>query len=305
MSIKIMSLVWEKGPENQTERFVLLALADFANDAGECWPSVAGICSKVCMSERGVQTAIRRLEAAGWVSIDTGKGRKNCNVYTVKIQQEESVPASAAGRRSVDRFAIFKRDNFTCVYCGYVGVSSGQEAGSDLHVDHVIPSSKGGTDSDENLVCACGPCNVSKGGRTPSEWVKNPARNAPRTICPPQIDAETPHITAQNPARNAPEPSRTVKEPSIVRASLCAVMKPETADAWIAHRKAKRATMTPHAAELIAKKLAGRTDADDVVLHAIAQGWTGIYPPEAKPSQAKSSTPTRNEFWRKVAGTAQ
>jgi hypothetical protein len=84
MSIKIMSMVWDHGPEKQAERFVLLAIADFANDDGECWPSIAGICRKTCMSERGVQVIIRRLEAQGWLHIDTGKGRKNCNVYTVK-----------------------------------------------------------------------------------------------------------------------------------------------------------------------------------------------------------------------------
>jgi hypothetical protein len=84
MSIKIMSRVWESGPEKQADRFVLLAIADYANDEGECWPSIAGICRKTCMSERGVQTIIRRLQAEGWLDIETGKGRKNCNLYTVK-----------------------------------------------------------------------------------------------------------------------------------------------------------------------------------------------------------------------------
>lgn len=84
MSIKIMYHVWEAGPDKQADRFVLLAIADYANDDGKCWPSIAGICRKTCMSERGVQTIIRRLEADGWLSIDTGKGRRNCNVYTVK-----------------------------------------------------------------------------------------------------------------------------------------------------------------------------------------------------------------------------
>ena len=84
MSIKIMSRVWESGPEKQADRFVLLAIADYANDEGECWPSIAGICRKTCMSERGVQTIIRRLEADGWLHIETGKGRRNCNLYIIK-----------------------------------------------------------------------------------------------------------------------------------------------------------------------------------------------------------------------------
>ena len=88
MSIKIMSIIWEHGPSAQSDRFVLLALADYANDEGEAWPSIAGICRKTCMSERGVQTVIRRLEAAGWVTIQTGAGRKNCNQYTIKTPQQ-------------------------------------------------------------------------------------------------------------------------------------------------------------------------------------------------------------------------
>ncbi len=88
MSIKIMSAVWEFGPPKQAERFVLLALADYANDDGECWPSIAGIQRKTCMSERGVQTIIRRLEVDGWVTVSIGNGRKNCNNYKIQTPQD-------------------------------------------------------------------------------------------------------------------------------------------------------------------------------------------------------------------------
>jgi hypothetical protein len=88
MSIKLMSMVWDRGPEKQADRFVLLAIADYANDDGECWPSIGGICRKTCMSERGVQTIIRRLEAQGWLHIETGSGRRNCNLYTIKTPQD-------------------------------------------------------------------------------------------------------------------------------------------------------------------------------------------------------------------------
>jgi len=57
------------------------------------------------------------------------------------------------------RFEVLKRDNFTCQYCG--------EKAPDMkvHVDHLIPKSKGGNDSLSNLVTACGPCNVGKASR--------------------------------------------------------------------------------------------------------------------------------------------
>jgi len=59
----------------------MLALADFCDDAGECWPSMATIAQKVRMTERGVQKIVRRLEAAGWLTINTGTGRRGCNQY--------------------------------------------------------------------------------------------------------------------------------------------------------------------------------------------------------------------------------
>ncbi|MEB3419925.1 helix-turn-helix domain-containing protein [Salipiger marinus] len=83
MSIKIMSQVWETGPEDRSELLVMLALADFSNDAGECWPSMKSIAAKARMTERGVQKILSRLEASGRISVQTGGGRHGCNVYKI------------------------------------------------------------------------------------------------------------------------------------------------------------------------------------------------------------------------------
>lgn len=55
---------------------------------------------------------------------------------------------------------VYKRDNFTCVYCG---------SGGNLTIDHVHPRSRGGANSWENLVTCCRPCNFRKDNRTPEE----------------------------------------------------------------------------------------------------------------------------------------
>lgn len=108
----------------------------------------------------------------------------------------------------------------------------------------------------------------------------NPAADAPpQQMHPRRKCATPPQMTAKNPAADAPKPSRTTIEPSNnVRAVLCAVLKPETADAFIEHRAAKRAKLTARAAELIVKKLAGHTAPDAVVEHSIMNGWTGVFP---------------------------
>ncbi len=62
-----------------------------------------------------------------------------------------------------NRRNIFLRDNFTCQYCGKKAVRD------ELTIDHIIPRSRGGRSSWENVVIACVECNARKGDRTPGE----------------------------------------------------------------------------------------------------------------------------------------
>jgi 5-methylcytosine-specific restriction endonuclease McrA len=64
-------------------------------------------------------------------------------------------------QRKLSRFEIFNRDRFTCQYCG--------RETRELTLDHVVPRSRGGQHSWENLVSACIPCNHRKGERLPAE----------------------------------------------------------------------------------------------------------------------------------------
>ncbi|MEM6481637.1 MAG: HNH endonuclease [Pseudomonadota bacterium] len=60
-------------------------------------------------------------------------------------------------RVAFTRFNLFLRDGFSCQYCGATG---------DLTFDHVVPRSRGGTTTWENVVAACGRCNLKKGARS-------------------------------------------------------------------------------------------------------------------------------------------
>ncbi|SPH18363.1 hypothetical protein DEA8626_01901 [Defluviimonas aquaemixtae] len=59
-------------------------------------------------------------------------------------------------RVAFTRFNLFLRDEFCCQYCGSKG---------DLTFDHVLPRSRGGVTSWDNVVAACAPCNLRKGNR--------------------------------------------------------------------------------------------------------------------------------------------
>lgn len=55
------------------------------------------------------------------------------------------------------RFEVFKRDSFTCQYCGSVPPKVV------LHVDHIVPVASGGENNIDNLITSCESCNQGKG----------------------------------------------------------------------------------------------------------------------------------------------
>jgi 5-methylcytosine-specific restriction endonuclease McrA len=66
-------------------------------------------------------------------------------------------------RVPLSRRNLMARDAHQCQYCGR------QPAIRELNIDHVVPRSRGGADTWENLVTSCKPCNLRKGWRTPEE----------------------------------------------------------------------------------------------------------------------------------------
>ena len=83
MSIRIMSAVWESAPVEGGSLLGLLAMADFANENGICWPSVPSLARKSRLSERQVQRVLRDLEDAKLIMVDAGTGPHGANTYKV------------------------------------------------------------------------------------------------------------------------------------------------------------------------------------------------------------------------------
>ena len=75
----------------------------------------------------------------------------------VRLRRYVKVPYHR--RIPLNRKAVFSRDRHLCQYCGRAAEN----------LDHVLPRSRGGDHSWENVVAACRPCNARKGNRTPAE----------------------------------------------------------------------------------------------------------------------------------------
>ncbi|MFS2982759.1 HNH endonuclease [Bacteroides fragilis] len=87
------------------------------------------------------------------------------------------IPRNILGIRRSDRFDIqdwgewkkiseivFKRDNYTCFYCG--------RSDCKMEIDHLLPVSRGGSDNISNLVTSCRRCNAQKHDKTLDEFLE-------------------------------------------------------------------------------------------------------------------------------------
>lgn len=85
-----MSAVWERDDLTSTQKLVLLALADWANDEGLCWPSIDRVALKASLTSRGVQKTIRALEEMQFLRKEEIKGR--VNKYWVSLPTNDVHP---------------------------------------------------------------------------------------------------------------------------------------------------------------------------------------------------------------------
>jgi hypothetical protein len=90
VSIRIMSKVWELDRYELGARLVLLALADWCDDTGYCWPKVESIAKKTRLQVRQVQNILSRFKTDGTISIERGGGRGKGNCYQLHLERVQS-----------------------------------------------------------------------------------------------------------------------------------------------------------------------------------------------------------------------
>lgn len=98
----------------------------------------------------------------------------------IRLREYRHVP-HLPGRERQPTFAQIKlRDGRTCAYCGKFGDT----------IDHIVPQSRGGAGTWDNLITACRSCNNRKAGRTPVEAGMR-LRWTPRPLIPDESDQQS------------------------------------------------------------------------------------------------------------------
>ncbi len=105
---------------------------------------------------------------ADWARLRPEEGEAFIHAVRTRLRVPEVIVLAQYNRHpqgavSFSRNNIFKRDHWTCQYCGK------QPGGQELTIDHILPRSQGGVSSWENCVLACIDCNKGKADRTPTQ----------------------------------------------------------------------------------------------------------------------------------------
>lgn len=99
MSIEVMNWAW-KLKLSSTQKIVLVALADRANDDWECWPGQQSLAEKCSLSERGVRKALIELEELGYLRVEhRNRGSQKTNLY--RLVEHPEPPERGAGGSGV------------------------------------------------------------------------------------------------------------------------------------------------------------------------------------------------------------
>lgn len=141
MSIRTLSRVWDYSQHEGSALLIMLALADYANDGGYCFPSIPALARKARVSERTVMRLLKEIEESGEVTILHKRNSGNrywLNVWPPEEPKEEAL------------------DNGQCPMCRGKKYSFGKDFKFEKH--HIIPKRIGGSDEKENIIALCTNC---------------------------------------------------------------------------------------------------------------------------------------------------
>jgi biotin operon repressor len=158
------TLIWNSGLDAESKLILL-----FLSQAQDASPSMEAIGECTSLGRRTVLRRVQALESSGILTVSRRltQGLKASSQYAIDWDVLSAAP-SVQCTQPIDhsyqehRDFVFSRDGNQCVYCGST---------ARLSLDHVIPQSKGGAHTPDNLVTACKSCNCAKRDKSLSEWL--------------------------------------------------------------------------------------------------------------------------------------
>lgn len=153
------------------ELAIYAGLGRFADEHLRCEVSHRDLAHFVDVSMSTTRRAVRCLESIGAVTVTRRHGQGVSNIYTLQTNPPESIterarkprPLTAKQSTRKTRNRLIERDGGSCRKCGIPGEDLPE--GEVLHVDHIIPIARGGSDELANKQLLCPPCNMEKGIR--------------------------------------------------------------------------------------------------------------------------------------------
>lgn len=136
MSIRMMTRVWDHSKQKGSGLVLALALADFADDAGYCWPGIHTLAKKARISERQTIRLIQKMEEEDELRVARRKYHGNRYWLTIDTGVAEG--------------------KMQCCKCR---LPAGP--GFEVNEHHIIPEKHGGDDEEDNLLLLCENCHYA------------------------------------------------------------------------------------------------------------------------------------------------
>jgi hypothetical protein len=95
MSIKLMDKVWRSHISDARLKLLVLAIADAANDDGECWPKIDTLAEKIDRKTRQTQRLMRQLETNGWLSREVRSRKDGLQTSNMYVLHANKLPSAA------------------------------------------------------------------------------------------------------------------------------------------------------------------------------------------------------------------
>jgi len=160
------------------KKLVMFLLLERADGSGSISIDQDTLARGAEATRRTIARALASLERDGLIkrfpryqTDGPNKGKRSEDLIVLNVDREDRsdwaryqrdlVDGCRASLRIATRRYVFERDGHACTECG-----SAQR----LEVDHMLPTSRGGSDEPDNLQALCQPCNGSKGAKTMAEW---------------------------------------------------------------------------------------------------------------------------------------